>query len=1238
MKALPLCFLPFLLYSLSIFGFLYPEISSAAASEAEVVEKRALSAAKAIEVRLSRLEDRDFFSVAANLESSYGKYLLSPSATYIECLRSDLRAAFAEIELAKQYPGLELSSDTILDIFLSGKRGDFFGSEGHLKNQIFLERSRLLRKLVEDKELAFADRLFLLSSETNDTSGTILKKWHERSKFLASEGYLANDEKMSVSQQAECVRTLFFLSLILESKYIEEAAVESPEVFAAFQSFLSEELKTALQAYSRKRFVKDGPLRDRSLPLLSAGATILPDLTFESVGVTTHQNYKKLALAHARGLAALVDAIDAPMADTNFARRSIGQIIDYRVRPFYLGSTGIREKGALPCEPGGELDMILTHADFFGEEGHFNGVQYRKRVQVLEQLFLKPSSSETLDYLLALKEPKDWLAYFKTKISGEGETPGECVAAIEKGEIEPIHLKNLFLSRCILSHSAFDTTDELRQGRDSIKAKLREIAPDLAVNLFKTMPDRWNQVDLAFVEISKLVPGFELESLSIPTYESYLNQRKDYEWAIQTLPTDLLSLSEEASPDLFDNEVGLFQSDYVYRNGKFNKRLSPEFVKKINGKLNLILNYRQSQFSPPDNTRRPGLEKTGAAMRELLVVNRNYPDDEPDNPQLHDLLEGPDGGFGGLGQLFNCDPKGYESLETALDAIASTENLKLGDALFNMALDVGIEKPTAADKAAAARKWLNYFKKTQSIARFHSTPHQLTEAIRGAYICRLVVQSDDFVEAVERSPEVAVGSSEDVSSVLENTLSSQVRVMNSILSSVDPSTALNKDINHIKSRWYNLKAWHTESIKWLESVVADPSLMSEVSRIRSLSREKDDSYRDIAPVISRVEETLAAVEPRIVAERHSDRHDELFKPLDFANLVMGQLVTLERKAAENARVEPEVELSQVGAKSAETLSQEITHQLFLDIRESVSQAGFEDLSQVNSLTEFPSITRAYYENVGFRKRSEDAAIHELLLHQLKGAIAKAKGRIEAERVTDLNQLEDLTIRASRADRIFFAGDPERYSLLIDPSFLLHEWNNRHKIETIAEFRTVETRAQAQTQIFRFRKEREKLEAERKTLAQQQEELEKRLELARKWADDNNYDFDPDSVIDQMLAMEDKINSLQGDITGYQKMEEKYRQHHLFLAQQLHSYKMGDSKFNREKTREYLLAQAKIDPLPDPEPDIDGIIEKPPPKKTYSKPKTTYRKPTTSRSSSGSSSSRSRSSGGGFFQRLFGGRR
>ncbi|MDF1811347.1 MAG: hypothetical protein P1V20_04010 [Verrucomicrobiales bacterium] len=1231
MKTLPLRSLSLIFSIIAIAEGIVSVSACAEDSERDMAIEKAYSAAKAIELRISELEDQDFSDLPAGREKGYGNFPVSLQSTYRECLHNDLKAAFAEIDLAKQFPDSNLDESAFLNLLIDGKRQDFFGTEGHLKNASFLEKARILEKLLLDEELRFGDRLFLLPGSGNEGYQKILEKWVMRIRDLAGEGYLGSEEGMSVAQQAKCIRTLQLFGFVLESRLVQDFLDRSPGTRADLEKFLDVELRGSLKKYVRRRFVNDGPLRDRSLPLLSVGKSFLPGLTFESAGVTTHSNYKKLALSHARGLASLVEAIDSPMANTNLARKSIGKIIDYRIKPFYLGSTDIRERGTFPCEPDGELEIILREARFFGDNGHTNGEVYRKRVQVLEHLFLQPSSAETLDFLLALKQPGDWIEYFHQTVIGDKKHPDSCLKAIEKGEIRPLHLKNLFLARCILSHRAFDTTSELRNSRDSIKAVLLERAPDLAVELFKQDPEGWYDVDIAFTEISKLVPDFDLAALSIPTYETYLNQRRDYDWAIESLPRDLLSLSDPETNGLLANEVGLFQSDYVYRTGKFNKRLNPEMIKKVNQKLRVILDYRHSRYTPPDDKERPGLQKRGAAMRELLVGNRYYPGDELTNTHLHDLLEGPKGGFGGLGKLFECDPQGYESMETTLDAIASCKELNLGDALFEMAMDVGVEEPTASDKAAAAKKWLNYFRKTQSIARFHSTPEQLTEAIRGAFVCRLVVQSEPFIEAMENSPEVGVGSSEDVSSVLENTLSTQVRIMNSILLSVDPSTALNKNIDHIKGRWYELKGWHTESIKWLEAIVADPVLMSEVSRIRNLSRDKSNTSYDIAPSIARIEQTLTAVEPRIIAERNMDRHDEMFKPLDFANLVMGQLVTLQKSPMGITYIEPEAEVPSAGKNSKDNLAEEVTHQLFADIRNAVAEAGFEELSKVNSLTEFPAITREYYSNSGFRKRSEDVAIHELLLHQMKGAVAKAKGRIEAERVTDLNQLEDLTIRASRADRIFYAGDPDRYSLLIDPSFLLHEWNNRHKIETIAEFRTVETRAQAQTQIFRFRKEREKLEELRKEIADQQEELETRLKLAREWAEKNEYEFDPDSVIDQMLSMEDRINSLQNDIAGYHKMEEKYRQHHVYLAQQLQSYKMGNNQFNREKTRDYLLAQAKIDPLPDPEPVVVGIIKKPAPEKNYSKPKPTARRTSTpARTSSRSSSSRSR----GFFSRIF----
>ena len=1241
-------------FSLGVFG-LFPLLAEEQVDpELEAIRSRAYAAAEFIEKTISNLEDEAFSSEPAKQKHLFGRFPVSPQATHYQCLVKNLRNAFAQLELSCRYPGAEISGTEVLDILLTGTRADFFGSEGHIRTDVYLDRAKMLDPLVLDDDLRLADRLFSLLRETGDSDAKTLENWLNQARLLASEDYLNTKQPLSLSQQAKSVRLLYLLGIVSTSQHVKTAAVEAPGSFRDFRQFVAGPLANTVKEFARTRFENDGPLRDRNLPILTAAQAFIPGLSYTNAGVTTQKDYEKLALAHARGLAEVVKAIDAPMADTQEARRAIGQIIDYRIQPYYIGSLGIREKGALPSPPDGELEVILEHAKFFGENGHLDGDIYEDRVEVLENLFLKPSSEETRDYLFALKTPLEWLSHFRETLIGiEGVNEEQsCLQAIKGGEISALNLKNLFLCRCILSHSAFDSTPELSRAANQIKEDLAEQAPILAVEHFKNNPTEWNKVDLAFVEISHLVPDFDLKALSIPTYDEYLNQRKNYEWAMRTLPRDVIALADPDTPNLLDNEMELFQSDYVYRTGKFNKRLNPVLIKQLNTKLEIIREYRNSQFTPPDTVKRPGMEKSGTAIRELAVNNRFFPNLEANNSQLHDLLEGPKGGLGGLGQFFASDARGYESREAAMDAIASCDELQLADTLFHLAMDAGVGEPTSLDKAAAARKWLNYFRRTQSVARFHSTSKELTNAIRGAFLCRVIVQCDDFINAVEHSPRVAVGSNEDVSSVLENTISSQIRIMNSVLSSVDPSSAMNKDIDHIKERWYIVKAWHTESMKWLESVVADPMLMAEVSRIRSLTREKTKSYADIAPAIATIEETLSAVEPRIIAERHSDRHEELFKPIDFANLVMGQLVTFEQTPTSDNLLADDEEGGELIKDNSEEklkhLARDITDQLFEDVRSAVAEAGFEDLSKVTSLTQFPAVTRAYYENGSFTKRSEDIAAHELLLHQMKGSVAKAKGRIEAERVTDLKTLEDLAIRASRADRIYFAGDPDRYSLLIDPSFLLHEWNNRHKIETIAEFRTVETRAQAQTQIFRYRKQREQLELERADLAKNREDLDKRLNQAKKWASDNDLEFNPESVIDEMLAMEDQISALKNQITNHEKMEEKYRQHHLLLAQQLHDYKLGEKRFNREKQREILLAKADLPPDLDPEPDIPVIINKPKPKPSVTVKKKSTPKPKPSRSSSYSSSSRSssassssssrRSSGGGFFQRLFGRRR
>lgn len=1204
--------------------------------ECILLHEDALRAASVIEQRLSKLRRVNLKEESASQSFDYEGLPISRKATHLQCLRADLRTAFAKIELAKQHPDHCLNPNELLEIIITGKGEDFFGSGGHLDHDSFLRRADLLDQIAFDHELHLGDRLFELIRVNGASDVDTLKEWLTLVHPLLTRQYLGSSSMMSVSRQSRCIRTLYLFGIVIGSKHAKSAVAESSDVAEQLATF-RHKLARVVKSYARERFERDGPLRNRALPVLTAAQRIVPELSRENVGVTSHRNYQKFALSHARGLGSLVRYIESGEASQEAVRQAIGQIIDYRVRPFYIGSREIREKGPIPCPQNQELEMLIAHSSFFGEGGHHQGSLYRSRLKVLENLFLSDEAGETRDYLMALKTPLEWLSYFRNTLIGSGS----CLEVLHSGRIREKDLENLFLARCILTHRAFDTTAELRRGRDQLKSAVTRDAPQLAVELFQNSPLEWNLVDLAFLEISKLNPEFSLEELCIPTFDEHLNQRETYLEAVRTIPSDLISLEDSSSPSLINNEVELFESDYVYRTGKFDRRLSPRFIESFNHKLSIILAYRNSMFTPPDTTPRPGLEQVGNPLVELKILNRNHPDLPPGNPQLHDLIEGPEGGLGGLGQFLLADPRGYELRESAMDAIAICEQLELGDSLFHLAMDAGMHEPTDLDRARAAKKWLKYFRKTQSKARFHATPEELTKALRGVFLCRLVVQCEDFIETVERTPEVAVGSTEDVSSLLEATVTNQVKIMNNILSAVDPSTALNKDVEYIKERWYKMKAWHTESLKWLEAVIADPVLMSEVSRIRQLSREKSDSYDDIAPSLSRIEETLSAVEPRIISDRYSNRNEEMFKPLDFANLIMGQLVTLENATVSSTLIAPERSNADSRERDSKArLTHEINEQLFSDVRKAIAEAGFEDLSKVTSLTQFPRVIRAYYQNGGFASSDDHAVTHEFLLQQLKGAIAKAKGRIEAEKVTDLKELEDLSLRASRADRIYFSGDPERYSLVIDPSFLLHEWNNRHKVETIAEFRTIETRAQAQTQIFRFRKEREKLLVEKEQITATREEMNRRLELAKSWAVDNGLEFDPDSVIDEMIRMEDQIGELKARISEYENVEEKFRHHHLILAQKLHSYKVGQVQFDRERQTELLLAMAaQEEEKRSAEPEIPSIIERPKPRP---QPRSSSSRTSSSSSSSRTSSSRSQntssssqSSRGGFFRRMFG---
>lgn len=706
--------------SFGIFLFSLTLQAQSSTQKDSVFSKKTIAAIKFIEDKLSSLETQDFSTSAAGRRNVYGGIHVSSKASHLDCLRSDLRGAFIDIQLARENAGNPVNPQHLVDYLVSTRSNNFFGTNGHINEAVLLEKLKVIDQLVEDPQLRFADRLFLVLKGKDDTYSTTLKKWIDRAKVYVGDGYLKSEAVMPLSHQAKLTRELTLFSIIIKSKHINDASSETPRIFVEMQNFITNNFNLSVRKYCRERFVRDGALRDRSLPVLTVAQRTVPGLNLETVGICRQEKLQKMALGHARGLSSLVQVIDADMADTHLARKSIGQIIDYRIQPFYIGSMEVREKGTLPCAPNAELETILRYAKFFGKNGHQNEDVYNKRVEKLEQIFLRPSSTETRDYLFALKSPQGWLEYFQDTIiesPKDKDAPPSCLESIREGQITALNLKNLFLARCIFSHLAFDANPDLTKARQKFNEVLEEEAPKLAINHFRKMPERWNRVDLAFAEINKMLPDFDLNGLSIPTYTEYLDHRKDYNWAIASIPRDFVSLSHPDSTNMLDNEVGLFESDYVYRTGKFNKRLSPVFTKNLNEKLKIILDYRNSQFSPPDLRRRPGFEVNGSPIAELSVKNRIHPDSKEGNPQLHDLLEGPNGGFGGLGKLFHPDPKGYESSESALDAIASSEDLKLGEALFRLALDAGVTEPTDSDKAAAAKKWLNYFRK--KIGRAH---------------------------------------------------------------------------------------------------------------------------------------------------------------------------------------------------------------------------------------------------------------------------------------------------------------------------------------------------------------------------------------------------------------------------------------------------------------------------------------------------------------------------------------
>ena len=1194
----------------------------------ESARNRAVAAARTIGIRLNKLEERDFFKVPAQRDRGYRGFPTSVETTYRDGLRMDLKAAFADIELAKQISDAGIDEDLLLRELVQSDGQRFFNTPGHVDLESFREKLRLLDKVHQDDELGFSNAIFTLLGSPGDTDAEILGKWLERGKLLTGELYLGAPETLSIARQARCVSDLFLLGSAMRSERVSRLETASPETWQTLQSFFDGELKPKALAYARRRFERDGPMRDRSLPVLAAAAFVVPELSIEKARICNYQTYQKLALGHARGLAALVRAIDAPMADTNLARKALSQILDYRVRPYYIGSLEVREKRTLPCEPDRELETILEKANFFGKNGHREGRAYTNRVEILEQLFLRPSALETRDFLFALKSPESWVDYFRqTLLKSDREKQLSCLESIKnKGTITLRDTKNLFLARCILSHPAYDKNPTLKDLREKIFSDLSEQAPRLAIHHFRTAPRHWDRVDIAFIEMSKLVPGFDLASLNIPTYRKYMYENREFRKAMKEISKDFQGLTESPCPELLDDEIGLFQSDYVYRIGKFNKRLHPDFVTTINRKLDILVTHRESPFAPPQNELRPNMAKPGTPIRELRAANRFFPDAPHSNPILHDLIEGPDGGLGGIGEMFLSAPQGYESREFALDAIARSTDLKLDEALFALALDIGTGDPTPTDLSTAAIRWLNYFAKTQSQARFHSTPDQLAHAIRGAFLCRLVIQSDSFAGTVERVS--VAGIDNEVSLLLEKTLANQVRSMRSVLKSIDPSSALNKDTAYIKKRWYILKAWHTESSKWIEAFIADPLLMAEVIRVRSSSEKQTRSYEEIFPAISQFEKLLGEIEHRIQSESQTPQAEDLFTTADFGGLIMGALLTLETETP--PMMKQSTDFPDTGQPKLD-LSKSVSRNLFADVREALSEAGLQRFAHAVDPSDFPGIERRHETSQENHVEEEEMdATHEFLLESLKGVIARAKGQIESERLTDLKALENVTVRAARADRIFFAGDPERYSLLIDPSLVLHEWNNRSKIETLAEFRTIETRSQAQTQIYRTRRVRKDLEFEREQLFQERQDLADRIELAKKWAAENEADFDPEAVIDVIIAKEDRIVELEGEIAVYQETETLFRLHHLQLAQELQRHRRAHSDLLESAKRDILLAKSAEPELPEPEETQPVAIfqrGRNPEIVTPSWPRPTVY-PTTNTSTS---------SRGSYFQRVFGGR-
>lgn len=1177
---------------------------------------------------LSSLDEDSFSTEPSDGAVKIGSVEIPSGTPKISVLRQQIQFLIAQIDLAQDYPETKFRGEATIDNLVKGK--DFFGVSAAQNFGGFEARQKLIEKLFEDSELGLGNRLFGLIKTGKDPDSAGLIKWVKFVERMAGPYYLGTTFERQPSTLGRSLKALCVLRGVTNSPDFKAAMAENSDLEFQFNSAMEKKLKPAVKEFARERYVKGGMLRDWSLPVASAAARVFPDLNRDVIGITTLQDYQKTALSHARAVTQLVENIDDLVASPKETNRALTTIKFYRDQSYYIGSNEVREAGTLRVPMNEELEVILANAQFFAPDGHRNIKTYQKRSEHLDSMFFGEGSENNLELLISLKSADEWLEFFDAKLLGGKKKTEEGVFPYisENHEITLDQLKIMFFARAVLPSDSFKNLfaadSPTHSQYERLLADFGEQVREISSLQFRNYPKQWINVQNGFQELAKGFEKYSFDKLKVTTSTDLAMVRKDFEEGLygrDSVAEDFLQLMVPDSPHVIPSIDHMTSSDLAKRVGKFDKQLSPEFVNRMNAKLSDVLEYRSYGLAAIDSLERPDLQ-AGRIMTHFAVSDYRVPGDKKTNTVMHDLICGPEGGFGGLGMLFRPDAKGYKERESVLDAIATSDELILGDVLFNLALDINRNNETSdEDLARAASRWITYFRKSQANAQFHAVPDVLNQAIRGTFLSRIVFKSESFQKALENSRTSPVGSTLDISYDLEAALSAQIRKMQSMLAKIDPETATNRNINETAEKWQDFKVWYLESNKWLETMITDPLLISELSRVRKMKRKVTD-YQELCPEV--------VVFKKAIEHFGGEIYSEPAPPtLELARFAMEQITQLEPDL--NMPL-PEMEGTPDDMEKLRQLEfgKAVSSQFLNDIRRVVRESGFEEIAEVSD----PLKIGAIYNSVLADEARLNTANSELVKNRakameegFKAAIARAISRVEADQPSDFKVLEGQAIRASKVDRILSENELAQYRIDIEPSLVVHEWINQNRSEIMADYRSVELRAEARQMINKAKQERRSMiEVQTELQAIKAENLHK-TELLQEWVDKSEGGTNVEVVMEEVISMRQEVTSLKKEVAVLKDSETLMRARAADFAQKLFHYKRsGASPEDVNPISDEMLKEISIASAPEP-------LNKP----TVSPRNTATVRTTPSRNTSRSSSA-SRSSGGGFFQRLFGRRR